>query len=373
MIDGEGRVPASPHRRPTVAGFLAGRTDNFLLLRILAALAVIYGHSFVLARQDGSQDWFIRNGWPMYSGDIAVAVFFVISGFMVSGSYLSRASLAEFAKARLLRIVPAYAAVLVLSAWLLGPLATNLETHAYLKDPAVHGYVLRNLHFASDMAWKLPGVFAGNPDGTVNGSLWTLPAEMRMYVLAAALGAFGLLSRRWFGTAIVLGVAALGVLEPRYMPLHWDWLRIAGYFALGVLVQLHRHDLQVRHSAMLMLAFLAYVSARTSSAPWLFALALAYFCFWFAYRTPAWRKLQAWGDPSYGIYLWGWPVQQVLVSVMPGMRPWHNFLLAAAIATCFGYLSWWLLERPVLALKQLDPFFLQAWRARIRRTNGGAG
>ena len=350
-------MTAGPGSKDTIGHYLSRRSDNFLLLRIIAALAVIYGHSFALAQPDGSQDIFVRHGWPRYSGDIAVSMFFVISGFMVSGSYLARADLFEFAKARLLRIVPAFALVLMLCAWVVGPLMTTLPMAEYFRDPAVVTYVSKNLRFGSDMAWQLPGVFEGQVRDAINGSIWTLPAEMRMYLATAALGVFGLLAHRWLGTVVLLALAWVGAWHPEYVPLHQDWFRLAGFFAIGILAQLHKDVLRVRHAVMLMLVLLVYLSMRTRSMPWLFALALAYFCFWFAYRTPVWRRLEHWGDPSYGIYLWGWPVQQVLVAKLPAISPWHNFLAAALIATCLGYASWWCLERPMLKLKN--------WRPRI--------
>ena len=350
------RMVAPTERDTTIAGYLARHRDNFLLLRIVAALAVIYGHSFAIARaQHGAVDIFVRAGWPMYSGDIAVAMFFVISGFMVSGSYLARHDLFEFAKARLLRIVPAFALVLVACAYVVGPLATSESVGNYLREPAVAEYVFKNLKFASDMAWQLPGVFQGNVRDGINGSIWTLPAEMRMYVAAAALGVFGLLSNVRLGTFVLGALLWLGATHPGYFSLHQEWLRLADFFALGIFAQMHKDRLQIRHAAMFMLVFLTYISMRTQSAPYLFALCLAYFCFWFAYRVPAWGRLERWGDPSYGIYLWGWPVQQLLVSAMPGMTPWQNFLIAAPIATSLGYLSWWCLERQALRLKDWHP------------------
>lgn len=364
---------ASPTGDGTIAGYLSRRSDNFLLLRIVAALAVIYGHSFVLAKADGSKDLFLRNGWPMYSGDIAVAMFFVISGFMVSGSYLARGDLFEFAKARLLRIVPAFALLLVLCAWVFGPLMTSLGVGEYFRDPAVVAYVYKNLHFGSDMAWTLPGVFQGKVPDAVNGSIWTLPAEMRMYVFAAALGVFGLLAHRWLGTVVLLLLTWIGMSHPQFIPLHQDWFRLAAFFVLGILAQLHKDRFHVRHAPMLMLVLLVYLSMRTPSAPFLFAVGLAYFCFWFAYRTPVWRKLERWGDPSYGIYLWGWPVQQVLAMKMPTMTPWHNFLMAAVVATCLGYLSWWCLERPALKLKDWHPrAWVRSFPSRSRRSGAGS-
>ena len=350
----------------TVAGFLAQRQDNFLLLRIIAALAVIYGHSFALAPAAGAVDVFARNGWPMYSGDMAVAMFFVISGFMVSGSYLARRDLFEFAKARLLRIVPALALLVVLCAYVLGPLLSTLGVADYVGHPDTFAYVWKNLRFSSGLAWHLPGVFEEHARHTVNGSLWTLPAEMRMYVLTAALGVFGLLASRKLGTAVLLALLALGRWHPEYFPLHDDWVRLAGFFALGVLVQLHKARLHVTHSAMLMLLFLTYISMRTQSAPILFALCLTYFCFWFAYRTPVWAKLERGGDPSYGIYLWGWPMQQVVVALLPSLSPWCNFLLAGLLATAMGYLSWWGLERWALRLKGWHPRGLQQFLPRTQ-------
>ncbi|HOZ23688.1 MAG TPA: acyltransferase, partial [Thermomonas sp.] len=179
----------------TIQSYLTTRRDNFLLLRIIAALMVIYGHSFVLARDVGTTDVFLGNGWPFYSGDIAVMMFFVISGFMVSGSYLARANLTEFMTARLLRIVPAFLFVLMVCALVIGPLLTSLDTQDYFSSADVRRYITRNLAFSSDMAWTLPGVFADHRMASVNGSLWTLPAEMRMYLLVAALGVLALVSR----------------------------------------------------------------------------------------------------------------------------------------------------------------------------------
>jgi len=119
---------------------------------------------------------------------------------------------------------------------------------------------------------------------------------------------------------------------------------------LGILAQLFKDRIQVRHDVMIMLAFLAYVAYNTDSFPWLRGLAIAYFCFWFAYRTPIVR-LDRFGDPSYGIYLWGWPAQQTMVALAPGLRPFANFLCSLVIAVVMGYVSWRLIERPALSLK----------------------
>jgi len=191
----------------SVASYLEKREDNFLLLRIIAAVAVIYGHSFSIARPDGSQDIFLAHGWGVYSGEIAVDVFFVVSGFMVSGSYVGRGDLWHYAKARLLRIVPAYFVLLATCALVLGVAFSTLPPRDYFSDPSTFAYVLKNLRFSSDMAWTLPGVFEDHRMNSINGALWTLPAEMRMYMLVATA------NTRW--ATVIVGVAQNMSSQPR--------------------------------------------------------------------------------------------------------------------------------------------------------------
>lgn len=354
----------------TIQSYLTKNRDNFLLLRIIAALMVIYGHSFVLARDVGTTDVFLRNGWPFYSGDIAVMMFFVISGFMVSGSYIARANLADFMTARLLRIVPAFLFVLVASALILGPLFTDLGRLEYFSSAAVRRYVTTNLAFSSEMAWTLPGVFADHRMPSVNGSLWTLPAEMRMYLLVAALGVFGLLRNWRLGTFALLALLVAGIMHPRFLPVHTEWLRLGAFFCVGILAQLFKNRIEIRHDVMLALAMLTYISYNTDSYQWLLGLSIAYFCFWFAYRTP-YLNLARLGDPSYGIYLWGWPLQQVMVSVLPGITPMPNFLASALAASVMGVLSWRVIEQPALRLKGRVGRFLD--RAKARWTDFATG
>ena len=332
---------------------LAKKRDNFLLLRIIAAVMVIYGHSFSLARDIGTTDIFLRYNWKIYSGSIAVNMFFVISGFMVSGSYLSRTSLPIYIIARLLRIVPAYLFILLASALVIGPLFTDRSISVYFSNPDVVNYVIKNLHFSSDMAWTLPGVFDGGARMTaINGALWTLPAEMRMYVLVAMLGVFGLLKNRVFGSIIIAGLFAAGLLRPQLLPLHPEWLWLGVSFLVGILAQLYKDRIEIRHDIMLALIVLTYICNNTDSYPLLFRLTNGYFCFWFAYRLPILR-LEKNGDPSYGIYLWGWPVQQMVVALSPNITPLFNCLISIEIAVFMGYISWHLVERPALSLKKM--------------------
>ncbi|MEA9556928.1 acyltransferase [Xanthomonas nasturtii] len=335
-----------------VAEGLARRQDNFLWLRIVAAILVIYGHSFHIAPNGAAKEVFVSMGWQIYSGDIAVNMFFVISGFMIAGSFVRQPDLWEFMKARVLRVFPAFFVCLMILAFIVGPLASSLPLGSYFKSSEAFSYVYRNLAFSSAMQFTLPGVFESGAVNVVNGSLWTLPAEFRMYVFVAIIGSLGILAQRWALLGFISALMLVGVVAPWGLPLHPDWVRLSGYFASGVLIFAFRDKLSVSTAGMVAIAFATYLCRGLDVYLYMFAFALCYFCFWcaYAFRLPS---IDGWGDPSYAIYLWGWPIQQMFVRLFPGETSTVNFFLSAAVAIGAGYLSWHVIEKPCLKLKHV--------------------
>jgi peptidoglycan/LPS O-acetylase OafA/YrhL len=371
---------ASPRRWITLAEGLDQRQDNFLLLRFLAAALVIYGHGYAMTvHAPDAVDIFVRLGWGSYSGAIGVDLFFVVSGFLVSGSFLRRRGLGIFIWARALRLLPAFAVCLLLSAFVLGAIYTQLPLHDYLLHPDTRGYVLANLRLGRGSHWDLPGVFLDNPRrSTVNGSIWTLPIEVRMYAWIAFVGGIGLLARRGWASAAIVALLAVGWFTPGHVPLLTipGSPRLAAMFAIGALCYLHRERIPVHGALPCVLAAACWLLAGTWAYPIAFALAETAFVFWFAYRL-RWYSFNRFGDYSYGMYLWGFPIQQVVAQHFPHAAPWQNSALALPAATFLGVLSWRFVEKPALVLKGWSPYpriaaLLPFGRLRALSTRGDA-
>lgn len=340
--------------------------DNFLLLRFLAASLVIYGHGPSISGGQAWPDLFAWLGWGTYSGDLAVDVFFVTSGYMIAGSYLRRRDPFEFLWARVLRIYPAYVFCLLMSAFVLGPLLSSLPTSAYLADHGVVHYVTKNLALGKGLAWYLPGVFSNNPSpGIVNGSIWTLPAEVRMYLWVALAGVLGVLARARWCNVLLIALFVCGMVAPDHLPLVPldSFVRLAGYFAAGVFCYVNRGWLRIGWWWVIGLGVLAALLRHTLLYPFALGLALVAFVFAFAYLTP-WRGFNRFGDYSYGIYLWGFPMQQMVASYGTGWAVTLNALLAWPLAVLMAVLSWHVVEKPALALKSWPGRLRSRWYAR---------
>lgn len=350
----EPRRPATARYRSLADAMADRRGDNLLLLRLLAASLVIYAHSYAISGIPGATDLVTRSGIGIYAGSIAVYVFFIVSGFLVTGSWLRRQHLGAFLASRALRILPAYAVCLAGSALVLGACVTTLDGDAYFAHADTWRYITHNLVFPIDMQWTLPGVFETHDRKAVNGSLWTLPAEVRVYTWLALFAALGLLVRVPRTLLALLLLALLAHGTPSAVPLlgHEAYLPMAACFALGALAWLLRRVLPLNVWTLLGLLAVALLLRGSDYYLHAFLVALAYGALWFAYVPKQLLWFNRFGDYSYGLYLWGYPMQQLAMHLFGAPTPTQISLFAWPAALLLAMASWHLVERPMLRFRR---------------------
>ena len=331
------------------------RANNFDALRLLAALSVIFSHSFLIADgSEGNEPFVWLSGNQAILGLVGVFVFFTISGYLVTASYCNQPSPGRFALKRLLRIYPGLLVNMLVCALLLGPLVTSLTLGSYLRAPEFAEF-LRKIVTLDPGPLHLPGTdFSDNAvKDLVNGSLWTLRYEVMMYVTVLLLGVTRLLRLSTSLLLVGIGIAAV-YFEKALTPFgdigEWAWL--VGFFAAGMVLHFLRDRpiFDWRIAVLALAALVLFTSA--GRLIMLFPLAGSYLAIWFARRYDRWLDYARYtGDLSYGLYIYGWPAEQLVMWLSGGHAPWWMILLGSlAIAVPAAWLSWHLVEKPALSL-----------------------
>lgn len=334
------------------------RENNFDFLRFFAASLVIISHTFPLF---GSQfEPFVAVAGYTTFGGLAVYIFFTISGFLITKSWFDNPGFFIFAYKRFLRIFPGLIAAVFFGALIVGPLATKLSVREYLTHPQTMDY-LKNV-FLFPIRYYLPGVFTDNPyQNAVNGSLWTLSIEFIMYVFVAVFGVLGILKRKWLIAALILAMLFLDMHilpRPEYQSLvifymkAADSLKCAIFFLLGSFFYLNNEKISLNPGFALLAMALYFISFRTQAASIVGYLALPYLILFFAFSDYPFRKFGKYGDFSYGMYVYAFPVQQSVMWL--GARHlsiWGFFALSYLFTLALSAVSWHLIEKQALRLK----------------------
>lgn len=328
-----------------------GRANNFDLLRLSAALLVLFSHAFVLTGHAAEEPVARLLRHATDGGGAAVGAFFVLSGFLIARSAEMR-PWRDFLRARALRIYPAFAMVVLVQTLVLGPAVSSLGAAGYLAAGETWAGLGRALLFSPRAG--LPGVFEGNPlPGVVNGSLWTLRVEVLCYAAMLGWGVLG--APRWLvGLAAAAGFVALAAAHAAGAGLQVvSVLDCLVFFATGAALWCWRGRVVLRGwvAAALLAGF--WLLAATPAGPLLWHVALPYGVLHLglapAVAAGAMRRL---GDVSYGVYLYAFPVEQALAAGFPGIGAGALALCAAPAAVVLGVVSSRLVERPALRLKR---------------------
>jgi peptidoglycan/LPS O-acetylase OafA/YrhL len=337
-----------------------GQANNFDFFRFVLACVVIVTHSFVFMRTNLTEPLTALTGDQMSLGRCAVYGFFVMSGFLITASWFRSRGPRDYATKRILRIYPAFLVCCAICVLLVEPLG-ELDVAAYFEG-------MNWSHFAKNTLLlnkiELPDIGPipfGLDERQVNGSLWTIKIEFECYVVLALLGIAGFL-RRPSVMAIALLIAWAFPLYPaliarsqlasllRHFEVHFLFLTC---FLFGTLFYVLRtriaHDVRLALLAVLLLV----VAATTGTGSFLFPPALAYGLLYLAFHPRIHQHgFAAKRDLSYGVYLYGWPIQFIAAGIIGRrMNPYLFALLCIPVVCGCAFLSWTFIEAPALRLR----------------------
>jgi peptidoglycan/LPS O-acetylase OafA/YrhL len=354
----------------TLADVFVGKSNNLTFIRLIAALAVIYGHTSAVVA-GAPADWVVVTTGYAFLGGVAVDLFFLISGFLVTASILN-SGLKNYVISRALRIYPALWVNLILVTFVLGGIVTTLPVSEYLTNGEVWSY-FKGLAFTYKGAFFLPGVFTQNPDQAANGSIWSVLIEVWLYIVVLFFYLFGVMrSRALFNTVFFVLIVAIWnekILLPASVS-DSTTLHVCLLFYIGSFLYINRDSVPVSPYFMLIALFLAGITLGTNKFPYGYILLLVtFFCSVSFFKQFSW--MDKWGDYSYGVYLYGWPAQQLTAWVSPNFSGIQNCLTASAIALLCGIASWHLVEKRALRLKNV--FFKKTDTSKINSSLNSQG
>ncbi len=336
------------------------RDNNFDILRFLAASLVLFSHCYPLTGHEAAEPITALTGIDS-GGGLAVAIFFVISGYLITGSCKNSNGVADYAIKRVLRLFPGLVVCVALTVLVLGASLTTLHVQEYLHHPVTRAYWSNIWLF---IRYALPGVFESNAyPGAVNGSLWTLPVEVLMYEIVLALGIVRALNTR----VMVIFVGACWLFYFRGVPAFglqsavWhnnfpvaESAKLACLFFGGALLYLHDSS-KLNKIDLALLAGFAIVAVRGTDPQHTAYIMLAPLIVIALALAPLGRVAQfgKHGDISYGIYIYAFPVQQALVHFLGnGISPLTLFCASLPVTYLLSALSWRFVEKPALGLKK---------------------
>lgn len=317
--------------------------------RLIFATAVLFDHNWTLGGfgHNPLSDLFSPIGGL---GAAAVDGFFIISGFLIMGSWLSRRNAESFLRARVVRIWPAFAVAFIISA-LIAALGSGHQWLQYIRSIPGPSWLV-GIFTLNQTELNRALSFAHNPYPTVvNGSMWTIQIEFICYLVVALVGSIGGFRRRWLVIIFTSFSICLAASEDRILPAAWmHWPRFASFFGAGALFYLFH--MRIPKNGWLALGCVAsLLTGRYFSHFFTMPIAGTYIILYAAYTAPDWiKRIGAKNDISYGLYLYAFPVQQFIFSQIGGSEwfnnPWFSFAIAFMCCLGFGWLSWLFVEKP---------------------------
>ena len=340
------------------------RQNNIGFIRLLAASMVIVSHSAELIDGDRGSELLSRMFGTLSFGELGVDIFFLVSGYLITKSYLTSRHGNYLAK-RVNRIYPGYFVAYVASLFIVAPLAGVALSSLKFEDYAKM--------FGRALSLNMPhldGAFAGQHYHFLNGPMWTISYEFRCYLLVMLAGALGFYRKRIFPVCLTIVLLILQLLVTKDVNPSSTALLVLKNAMAGNLVQLIRFTL-IFSSGSLFFLFRDKIRY-TGSAAFLCILCVVVFMFSDKLAEPAICCFGAYAlfyfafearrininrdyDISYGVYLYAWPLAALILLHYPTITQWSLSLFTLVLAVMAGVISWYGIEKPATRLTRYWP------------------
>jgi hypothetical protein len=338
---------------------IADRTkrNNFNLLRIIGAFGVIFSHTYDILGISNKEPIALITHNLFEASAFGLTIFFFISGYFVTKSLLTSNSLLLFIKKRILRIYPALITLIIISVFIAGPLLTTLPVSAYFSSKETWMYLYNITGIRIRM--NLPGVFDGFEFKiqSFNASLWSIALEIWLYLSLMMLGIFGLKNNQWF-RFIVAVVCLTGFilvsLNPQFSFVVKRALYLMSVFYLGAtfyIFQLNKIKVFYLLCSSIVLYTFFWIKPLVQFNPFfLLLIALSCIIFFIGFSDKIIIPVKT--DISYGLYIFAFPVQQMVFKYLHFNATPVIFILDTMLYLIpIALLSWFFIEKPAIDLK----------------------
>ena len=332
--------------------------NNYDFLRLFAAFCIAFTHSFNLLHLNHSEPLMSLSGNRYDFSFIGLSIFFCVSGYLITKSACTSTSFLHYCWKRFLRIQPLLIVVCILSIAVMGPFYTSFNLTTYFTHPHTYTY-FRNIFPATGIQFTLPGVFDKNiAESSVNGSLWTLVVEERLYLFLGLI--FLARHQRQYFVYLLLVVNLLYLFRDFIFPdkiatyLNGSHVFYAMLFLNAGVLYLLNLDFSdsKKRKYCLLYVLVTIICLVIPSLHFLLVIVIPVCIISLANIRGFTNKAGKWGDFTYGIYIFSFPVQQMLIaSELVKNNPYELFLLTILIVVPLAILSWHFIEKKLLNLK----------------------
>ena len=334
------------------------RNNNIGLLRLLAASMVIISHSSELIDGDRSRELLTRIFGTLSFGGFGVDIFFLISGYLITKSYLSSGNLYYLIK-RVNRIYPGFLVAYFITIFVVAPLA-GIKLMS-LTSADWWDTIFRAFRVSMP---PLEGGFPTEHFHLLNGSLWTISYEFRCYLFVMLIGAIGIYKRRtvflalppvflglyiFFFNEVQLASSTNSVVQLLIGDFD-SFFRFMFVFACGASFYLFEDKIKYTGIAAIVstLGLIACMFSAKLAEPALCTLG-AYSLFYLAFKAKHVNINNSY-DISYGVYLYAWPIAALTILYHPAITPVYLFCFTLILSLIAGTISWFLVEKPATSL-----------------------